>query len=230
MRHALILLIPLTSLICAHGAAAGPWPRAEGSGFAAFSPQIGAPPQGDAAVAPAFGEVYAEFGATDAWTLGVDAYQTGAGDHDWTGIAFARRHLWTSEDGDVVSAQMGLGYLASPDGDEQARLRPGISWGRGFGGGWGDGWLSVDASAEFQSADGDATYKADFTAGLKTQSGMMLIMQVQTDRNQDGDLSARLAPSAVMTLSDGVQMQLSVAAGVVNDNSASVKLGTWLNF
>ena len=58
----------------------------------------------------------------------------------------------------------------------------------------------------------------------------MLIMQVQTERRADGEVGARLAPSAVMTLSDGVQMQLSVAAGVMNDNSASVKLGTWLEF
>lgn len=231
MRHAILLLFPLTSLLCAQGAAAGPWPRAEGTGFAALTPQIDGRSIARARDgAPAFGQVYAEFGASQDWTVGVDARQTGTRSEDWTGLAFARRHLWSGEQGDVISAELGVGYLSSPDDDAQARLRPGLSWGRGYGGDWGAGWLSVDASAEFQDAGGAPAYKADFTAGLKTEGGMMLIMQVQTERRADGEVGARLAPSAVMTLSDGVQMQLSVAAGVMNDNSASVKLGTWLEF
>jgi hypothetical protein len=230
MRTALITAIPLLSLLCAHAADAGPWPRAHGDGFAALTPQIGMDAGDDAFGVAGFSEIHAEYGATPDWTLGVDAYQSGDQGDDWTGIAFARRHVWSSAGGDVISAELGLGYLTTPDDGQQARLRPGVSWGRGFGAAWGAGWMSVDASAEFQSSEGDPALKADFTAGVRTQSGMMLIMQLQTDRQADGGVSARLAPSAVLSLSDGVQMQLSVAAGVVNDTSASVKLGTWLAF
>lgn len=229
MRLALALIASLPVLLCVGGAAAGPWPRSAGEGFASVAPRIDGGGALDAAPAARYGELYAEFGATASWTVGVDAHQTGA-DADWTGIAFARRHLWTSTDGDVFSAEMGLGYLSTPEDGERARLRPGLSWGRGFDGGWGAGWLALDASAEVLTTAGDAIYKADFTAGVKTESGLMLIMQVQTDRDLDGDIAARLAPSAVFQLQDGVQMQLSVAAGVVNDASASVKIGTWLKF
>lgn len=230
MRIALVLLASLPVLLCAGGAAAGPWPQAAGEGFAAVTPRGDAGGAPDAAPAARVGEVHAQFGATASWTIGVDAYQTAGETEDWTGIAFARRHLWTSSDGDVFSAEMGLGYLSTPEDGARARLRPGLSWGRGFDGAWGAGWLALDASAEVLTTAGDAIYKADFTAGVRTDSGLMLIMQVQTDRNRNGDVAARLAPSAVFQLNDGVRMQFSVAAGVVNDTSASVKIGTWLEF
>jgi hypothetical protein len=230
MRHALALIAPLMLTLLANGAAAGPWPRAQGTGFASVTPQIAGPQAADAQSPTTFGGLYAEFGAAPSWTVGFDAQQTGTQQHNWTGIAFARHHLWTSADGDVISAEMGLGYLSSPDDPARPRLRPGVSWGRGFASAWGNGWLSLDASAEFLTTAGDALLKAEFTAGIKTDGGLMLIMQLQTDRDEDGAIAARLAPSAVLRLSGGVQMQLSVAAGVVNDTSASVKLGTWLEF
>jgi hypothetical protein len=215
------------ALMAPRPAMAGAWPRADGEGFASFHPPA-ATIADDAGGPAGLGSLYAEFGATPVWTIGLDAARDGR-DDAWTGLAFVRRHLWSGSEGDEISAEIGLGY-ASGDAGGDMRVRPGVSWGRGFAADWGDGWLAFDAGAEMRGVSGAPILRADFTAGVHAADRLMLILQIQADRRPAEGSSARLAPSAVLEVGEGMHLQLSFSAGVVNDRSAKVTLGTWLKF
>lgn len=227
---------PMSALVLLAAAAqaeAGPWPREQGAIFLSISSTLSTGAQ--TLLAPmtdirTASQVFAEYGLSDDWTFGLDAlHATGDDAPLAAGLVSLRRPVWRGDGGGIAAAELGLGILEDADGTE-ARVRPGLSWGRGFESTRGGGWLGVESSLEFRLPSGDTAFKADFTAGLKPTDRWMLIGQVQTGLYPDADPIVRLAPSVVRRLGDSTHAQLGLLGGLAGDDAVGVKLALWFSF
>ena len=178
--------VPLSALLLLAAASqveAGAWPREPGAVFLSFSGALST--GAGTLLAPltdirSASQVFAEYGLSETWTLGLDALRATGDDATLTAeLVSLRRPVWRGDGGGIAAAELGLGFLDDADGT-QARIRPGLSWGRGFESPRGGGWLGVESSVELRLPSGDTAVKADFTAGLKPTEAWMLIAQVQT--------------------------------------------------
>lgn len=212
---------------------AGAWPREPGTVFLSFSSTLSTGAR--TLLAPmtdirSGNQVFAEYGLTDVWTLGLDATRaTGEGAPVSAGLVSLRRPVWRGSGGGIAAAELGVGVLEDGDG-VQGRLRPGLSWGRGFETARGDGWLGVESSVELRLPSGDTAVKADFTAGLKPTDNWMLIAQVQTGLYPRADPIVRLAPSVVRRLGETTHAQLGLIGSVAGDDAVGLKLALWFSF
>ena len=145
-------------------------------------------------------------------------------------LAFLRYPIWVGEGGNRFAAQIGAGTQTEPDYGQQARLRPGLSWGRGFESRWGGGWFGIEASAEYRFKSEDFAFKADYTAGIKPSEKWMLIFQLQTGRYGAEDTIVRLAPSVVRKMGKRMHLQLGGIASVAGDDALGLKFATWFEF
>ncbi|TPE49939.1 hypothetical protein [Amaricoccus solimangrovi] len=228
------ILLGLTLLLPAQGAAAGAWPRAEGTTFLALgqsassgSPALLAPDQSFRSQS----SVYAEYGLTERLTLGFDgAYGWGPEADLWTGLAFLRWPVATTPAGDRFALDLGLGRRVDSEEGADTRARLGLAWGRGFEIGLGQGWMGVESSAERLVPANDTVYKADFTIGLRPDDDWMLILQVWTGLYPRAAPLVRLAPSVVRRLGEHLHLQFGADTTVAGDRSYGVKLATWISF
>lgn len=220
-------------LLAARSVEAGAWPRAEGEVFVSTSYTLTTGARTLLAATEdlrSYGSLYAEYGLTPGWTLGVDAgIGRGTDDRVTAALAFLRHPLWHSDGGQWLAAALGLGTLEDAEG-RQSRVRPGLDWGRGFESRWGGGWIGVESSLEWRLPTGNVAAKADFTAGLKPDERWMLILQLQSGHYPDAGTLVRLAPSAVRRLGPRSQLQLGLIAPVAGDDALGVTLATWFTF
>ncbi len=227
------LLAGAMLLIGAAEATAGAWPREPGTAFLSVSQRFTTGPmdlRAPLADLESYTSIFAEYGLSESWTVGLDAGH-GRGDFPvTTALAFARHPVWQSEGGQIVSAELGLGWRDHVLDGSEARLRPGLSWGRGFESRWGAGWLGVDATAEWRLPSADLVLKADFTAGIRPTERTMLIAQLQTARFPDADPAVRLAPSVVRRFGARTHLQLGLDAGLAGEDTYGIKLATWWTF
>jgi hypothetical protein len=228
-----LLLALLCLLLAPRDAAAGAWPREKGATFLSVSHTVSTGlatllvPTEDLRGYTSF---YAEHGLTATWTVGLDAGSgSGTDTSPRAALVFARRPLGHGEV-NRFAAEFGLGYQHDATDGSQARLRPGLSWGRGFESRWGGGWLGLETSADLRLPSGDVAYKADATAGLRPREDWMVIFQVQTGLYPDSDPLVRLAPSVVRRLGGHAHAQLGLLAGVAGDDAIGAKLALWFEF
>lgn len=214
-------------------ASAGAWPRETGSTFVSLSQTVST--GRETLLTPSrsldrLTSVFAEYGLTPELTFGLDASRSRGGETTVsTLLGFARRPLWRNDAGQIVSVELGLGVLRE-ETEMLARLRPGLSWGRGFESGWGAGWMGIDSSVELRLPSNQVVLKADGTVGIKPTERWMLIMQVQTGKYPGTAAIVRLAPSVVRRLGPASHVQLGLTAGVSGDDAVGLKLGTWFTF
>lgn len=226
-------LFALVLLAAAAQAEAGAWPREQGSVFLSLSGTLST--GAETLLAPttdirSASQAFAEYGLSDDWTLGLDALRATGDDAPVTaGLVALRRPVWRGDGGGIAAAELGVGVLEDADGTE-ARVRPGLSWGRGFESARGGGWLGLESSLEFRLPSGDTVFKADFTAGLKPNDRWMLIGQVQTGLFPDADPIVRLAPSVVRRLGASTHAQLGLVGSIAGDDAVGVKLALWFSF
>ncbi|WP_424934081.1 hypothetical protein [Amaricoccus macauensis] len=227
-------ILALLFCLSAGEARAGAWPREEGQVFIAVSQTMST---GARTVLEAvqdvrsYSSLYAEYGLTPEITAGLDAgFARGDQDEASAWNLFLRRPVRAWENGHRVAASLGIGQLTEPEYGRQWRIKPGMSWGKGFESRWGNGWAGVEASAAYRFASKDFGYKADFTVGLKPSENWMGIMQVQTGRYGDDDPIIRLAPSVVRKFGERIHIQLGFIGSVAGDDSMGVKFGTWFTF
>jgi hypothetical protein len=224
------LLLALTAV----QASAGAWPREKGRAFVALSHTASTPTR--TLLAPTtdlrgYSGIFAEYGLTERWTIGVDAgIGSGNDDSASTALVFVRRPVWSGDGGGRIAADFGIGTQDDEAFGRQVRLRPGLAWGRGFESRYGNGWFGIEAAAELRLPGNDLVLKADGTAGIKPNENWMLIFQVQSGRYPDEPALVRLAPSAVRRINGTASLQLGVNAAVVGDDAIGVKLGLWLEF
>lgn len=232
----------VTSLMLAFGllaalrpapAAAGAWPRPKGETFVSVATRYSTGARTLIAALQdiqSYNSIYAEYGLTDRVTIGLDAGWGAGPEQSVTGVlVFGRIPVW-APGAQKVAAELGFGYLDATDTGEELRIRPGLSWGRGFESRWGGGWLGMESSVEFRSPSGNTAMKVDFTAGLKPTDRWMTILQVQTGAYPDAVPLARLAPSVVRKLGPHSNLQVGAQLPLYGDNAYGVMLGMWFTF
>jgi len=218
-------------------ATAGAWPRDEGRTFLSFGIE-----GGDGTEGP-FVSLYGERGLPRRWTAVLDAgARTDGGDAT---AALALRFPLddgTGRDRFALSFGGGLGIddgrtLADVPGLGQARpfARAGAHWGRGIATPWGDGWAGIDTFADLSipviaGEDTASAWKLDATLGLRPADGLATILQVQSGRPVAGDTFLRLQGTLVRRLGPVLQVEAGAVVGLAGDDTASARLGVWLDF
>ena len=177
-----------------------------------------------------YSSVYVEHGLTDRLTIGLDAGMGRGPDESVTAaLGFARLPVWSPGE-HRVAVELGLGWLDDGVDGPQARIRPGLAWGRGFESRRGGGWLGMEASWEYRTPGGETATKVDFTAGLKPSERWMGILQLQTGDYPGSDPIARLAPSVVCRLGPRSHLQLGGLAPLAGDDAWGATMALWFTF
>ncbi|GGH63531.1 hypothetical protein GVY41_19275 [Frigidibacter albus] len=234
-------LLVVLAVLClfAGGASAGPWPREKGDLFLSFSHETASEAGSDAA---GWTSLYAEYGLTPRWTVGLDL---GSGGDTQIGMIFVQRAVGR-QDGPgrlAFSSGVGLQTGAAP----QAFGMMGAAWGRSLGTPLGPGWVAVEPQLRMGVAltdewpptlvldvDGTllttASTKLDLTLGATLRPKLIVMGQLQMERVVEGETTARLTASAVRDVGRRGKLQLGVSAPVQGKGDAALKLGTWLEF
>lgn len=217
----LILLLAVLILPLLNGMAkAGAWPRAKGQTFLATTGQVDAPD--DTGLRRQSFTLYAEYGATERLTLGLDL----GGDalRMTKTIAFARWPIGRPAQKLKIAVEMGLGQVS-----EVNALRPGLSLGRGLTLWKRQGWAAFDGRAVVFGGD-QVTLESDLTFGLDITARGKVMAQVQTGRPAAGRAYARFAPSYVYAVRPGAHLEFGVILPLSGGGERGVKLGLWRSF
>lgn len=234
MRRAAVALLALLLILETGAARAGAWPREKGAAFVSVSTNVTTGARTFIAATQdirSYTSLFAEYGLTEKLTIGFDGGRAGGSSDpasEW--LFFLRHPVLATGGGHRFAASIGFGGLHDPDLGGQARLRPGLSWGKGFESRWGGGWLGLETSADYRFRNEDFGFKADFTAGIRPSERWMLIFQVQTGKYGEDDPIVRLAPSVVRSFGERLHVQLGAIASVAGDDAMGVKFGTWFEF
>lgn len=169
--------------------------------------------------------LYAEFGATERVTLGLDLHTADAG-RIGSAFFFAMFPIGDTEARDRYAAGFALGVRADAYHPPESLVRGQFSWGRGLQ----DGWLAIDASATYGSQDGAFRSKIDTTWGHNWSDRWTTILQLQLGQGFTDDIYAKVAPSIVYEWSDSMNIHLGYVHGLTGDRGSGLKLETWLTY
>ena len=230
MRLALVLI---TMLAAAGPAFGGAWPRGESSVFLSLK-YTGQWDLDDVALLDFTREDlfqgYAEVGVAPRLTFGGEYSRAGPDIAPITEVRGFLRYTFLERGGQVVSAEIGAGRRSNEFEYEVSFIRPGLAWGRGYQSRFGGGWMEVDAQAELYDDGGDPALKLDATIGLNMTDRLAVILQGRAGDYPEIDPYVRLAPSAVVRLSEVVRVQTEIEVGVWNDTGVSGAIALWLDF
>lgn len=196
---------------------AGPWLRAEGDSFLAFSAE-------NAGGGDFFIGFYGEHGLRPDLTLGLDM---GVKQNDLDkAIVFAKYPLSGSGPALNVTFELGLGVQ-----DDAAVLRPGVNFGHAYVLAGRAGWTSLELKAVIEPDGGDHQESADLTIGLNLSSHHKAMFQVFSKGSPINGESLVIAPSLIFEAAPGRQFQIGVQAGIRDgDDASAIKLGLWHEF
>ena len=205
-------------------AAAGPWPRDEGTLFIAAGGNF---LLSEGAELPVHYDptLYAEYGLRPRLTLGADLYTADTG-------RIASVFVFVAADIAPEDAQLrrmagvGLGYRRNPDGSEEALIRPSLSVGQGLP----NGWLAFDGSATWGLSDRTWRPKGDFTWGRSWTDRLTTTFQIQTGTGFSGDHYAKISPTVVWSLTPAIKVNLGAVQALTGDRGGALKFETWLTF
>jgi len=239
LRLLRLRLLPLLVALClAPGAgSAGPWPRAKGDLFLSFSHEVQ-----DGGGNEGWTSLYAEYGLTPRWTLGLDL---GGGPDKQTALIFLQHAVGKQDRPGRLTFSSGLGLETGPD--SQAYGMMGAAWGRSLQTPFGPGWVAVEPQLRMGVAlseswpptlvlnmDGTlkttASRKLDLTLGATVRPGLIVMGQLQMEEVVDGASTTRLSAAAVRKVGARGKVLLGVSAPLAGDGAAALKLGTWLEF
>ena len=222
-----LILAALIIALFPAAASAGAWPREVGTSFLSLSYTLsddmnlpGVDPEGYTAL-------YYEIGVTPRLTFGLDAGRAQNG--EYSAILFARRALDFELFGGRTALQAGAG-MAEIGGTSDTLVEFGASWGKGLETRFGGGWLGLDSKLHYFTQAEEFAAKLDMTVGVKPNDRTMLILQLQAASYPGADPSLALVPSIVRRVGARYHFELGLDLGLVNDTTAGIKLGTWLEF
>lgn len=231
----LLRLAVLLSLLAPGIAGAGPWPREKGHAFFSLTHETAGDGGGWTAL-------YAEYGLTPRWTLGLDV---GNSPDRTIAMAFVQRAVGAQDRPGRLAFSSGIGIETGIA--PQAFGMMGATWGRSLGTPLGPGWLAVEPQLRMGVAlsedwpptlvldeDGKLATtglaKLDLTLGATARPGLILMGQVQMEQALEEDPTARLTASAVRDVGRRGKVLLGLSAPVMGDGDPALKLGTWLEF
>lgn len=205
-------------------ASAGAWSRAEGELFIAAGGNF---LLSEGARLPVHYDptLYAEFGASERVTLGLDIHTADAG-RIGSIFFFASFPIGDLESPNKYAANLSLGMRVDAFSEPETLLRGGVSWGRGLE----NGWLATDATATFGTKDDTFRPKIDFTWGHRWSDKWMTTLQLQTGQGFTNDYYAKIAPSLIYIYNEDINIHLGAVKGLTGDRGAGLKLETWLTY
>lgn len=193
---------------------AGPWLRAEGSGFFSASTKVDKDLRADHSL-------YLEYGLQPKTTIAAKIEATSLANEliNPSILVFARRPLGPTDRPMRYAYDIGAGIR-----DDATFARLGFSLGRGITLGKRPGWAVLDTSLDLGPL---SRVKADATVGLTLNEHWKVMMQAfYTYENDQSDLT--LAPSAIwQPKAKAPSYQIGIES--TKDQSA-LRLGLWLEF
>ncbi len=228
------LTLALLALACAAGPAlGGAWPRGSGNGFLSLK-YTGGWDREDIALLDFTREDlfqgYAEWGVAPGLTFGGEYSRAGPDIAPITEIRGFARYTFLERGPHVVSAELGAGQRGNAFEYDVSYIRPGLAWGRGYESRFGLGWMEVDGQAEVYDNGDDPAFKLDATIGLNLGDRLAFVLQGRAGDYPGIDPYLRIAPSAVVRLSDRLRVQAEFEAGVYNDTRLAGALALWIDF
>ena len=169
--------------------------------------------------------LYAEYGATERVTLGLDIHTADAG-RIGTAFFFASFPIGDLAARDKFAANLAFGLRADAAHPTETLLRGGLSWGRGLE----NGWLAVDATATYGTFARTFRPKVDLTWGHRWSEKWMTSIQIQTGQGFTNDYYAKIAPSIIYDLRENMKVHLGAVHALTGDRGSGLKLETWLTF
>jgi hypothetical protein len=212
----------------------GAWPRGETNGFLSLK-YTGRWDTADIALLDFTREdlfqAYGEFGVAPRLTFGGEYSAAGPEVAPITEIRGFVRYTFLQRGAHVVSAEIGAGQRGNDFEYSVSFIRPGIAWGRGYDSRFGAGWIELDAQSEvYTNSDDDPAVKLDATVGLNVTDRLAVILQGRAGDYPDIEPFFRIAPSAVVRVTDWLRLQGEVEAGVYNDTGLSAAVALWIDF
>ena len=197
---------------------AGPWMRAEGTGFSATTAEIAPSERYGFQL---YNSVYGEYGLTPRLTIGID----GGGDMlgNGNGLIFLRFPL---RDGrrSHMAGEIGIGARWSLT-ELTPLLRPGVSWGRGLTL-WGkSGWTTLDATLTIPGDGGTILPKLDALIGLDTGERMKLMLGLTIEHH-----GPTLSPSLAYRVWDKYHATLGLRLRSERQGAHCLTFGFWQDF
>jgi hypothetical protein len=176
-------------------------------------------------------QAYGEWGVARRFTFGGEYSRSGP---EMAPITEARgfvRYTFLERGPHVMSAEIGAGRRSNDFEYEVNFIRPGLAWGRGYESRFGDGWMELDAQSElYSNTDDDPAVKLDATVGLNVTDRLAVILQGRAGDYPDIEPYFRIAPSAVVRVTDWLRVQGELEAGVYNDTGLSAAVALWVDF
>jgi hypothetical protein len=91
--------------------------------------------------------------------------------------------------------------------------------------------MELDAQSEvYTNTDDDPAVKLDATVGLNVTDRLAVILQGRAGDYPDIEPYFRIAPSAVVRVTDWLRVQGELEAGVYNDTGLSAAVALWVDF
>lgn len=220
-RRGAILLIWLMAAACP--AYAGGWMREKGRIFTA----TGAVLDFDAKRLRE-SSFYAEYGALDWLTLGIDYNLVpGTSSH---ALLFARVPIGRITDPHRFAAQLGVGGH-SILGNWWPMYRLSLHYGRSLSLGTRQGWLAIDTTLEMYPAFDLPVYKLDATLGQSNGGRIRPIFQLETGAARGFDPVVTLTPGVMIDgWADGQVWHLGLQNRLSPRYGLSLKLALWQSF
>ncbi len=206
-------------------AAAGPWLREEGALFLSFGQNMAL---SDGARLPVNVDpnAYAEWGATERLTLAFSLYSGDAG-RETTLETRALSALALPEGWGVASVYSGLGARRiEGEGGTEPLLLGGIAWGLGLE----TGWIAAEVQLTVEPRTGDAEGKVDLTWGHSWTDRWAGYVTLTAGEGHTGDFYAKVAPTAILRLSDRTRLTFGVTQALTGDKGTGLTIGSWLEF
>ena len=228
--HKLVLYLAVTIVtisLTASAAWSGAWPREVGRTFLSFGSSLDVAYDDPGAGRDQFHSLYVEYGLRPKLTLGLDGGIDDQG--HYSALVFLRRPMLEKSKNHRFAFQGGVGLREDTVGLDYM-IQGGFAWGKGIDTRFRSGWMSMDTTIEYRINSTDVMSKMDFTIGIKPKPRTKLMLQVQTGLLSGTDPFVRLAPSIARQFGEGRHVVLEARFGVLNDNKAGIKLGTWLEF
>lgn len=224
MLRLVAILLFLLGQTWANPAIAGPWPRAKGDAFLAFSTRIAAPDianiNGPYSI---YSSTYIEYGLTEKITIGIDLGHAVSG--DTKAVAFLRYPLGVLKGKHRVAFEIGVGIAGN-----DPLLRPGMSYGFGFSGEKRSGWFTIDAVTEYRPISGQIDLKADITLGINHTDRVRSMFQFQTGISTGDPAFIRFAPAIIVRTRAKNHIEIGADFGILGDQEVGVKIGFWREF
>lgn len=225
MKRLALLLVAL-GLAAARpdGAAAGAWPREEGTAFISVGGNVLL--FGDAARPVHYDPtLYIEYGLTPRITIGIDGYTADKGTSG-SGLGFVSLSFGPLDRRNKTAISIAAGATRIPTGTTEPTARLGLHWGRGLD----RGWISADYTMTFGTVLRRFQEKLTITRGHDFNDQWTGILSGEAGLGLELDFYAKISPSIAYSLTNRISLRASYTQALTGDLGGAAGLQLWMTF